>query len=140
MSDLQESEQLNELYKLYGVAAHNCCNIEYRIVYLLLGQKWKQTAGLDPEKIREVYDKLQSRPLGALIKEYKQHYRFTEQQISLMEEVLKKRNYLTHQFFGDYGTRMHHPSIQQKMISELKELILIFQSLSRSLDPATWKE
>ena len=71
MPDLQETEQLNELYRLYGIAAHNCSNIEYRIVYLLLGPKWKQTTGLTPEKVTEVYDKLQSMPLGTLLKEYK---------------------------------------------------------------------
>jgi len=68
MPDLQESEQLSELYKLYGIAAHNCCNIEYRIVYLLLGPKWKETVRLTPERVTEVYDKLQSIPLGSLLK------------------------------------------------------------------------
>jgi hypothetical protein len=140
MADLKEGEQLNELYRLYGIAAHNCCNIEYRIVYLLLGPKWKQTTGLDPEKVREVYDKLQSLPLGVLVGEYKQHYSFTTENISLMEEVLKKRNYLTHRFFGNYGTQMHDATIQQKMITELKDLIFIFQSVSRSLDPTTWNK
>lgn len=140
MPDLQESEQLNELYKLYGIAAHNCCNIEYRIVYLLLGPKWKQTEGLTPEKVTEVYDKLQRLPLGALLKEYKQHFKFTEKQIALMENVLEKRNYLTHRFFGTYGKKMHDPAIQKQMVTELKELILVFQSVSRSLDPETWKK
>lgn len=135
MPDLQETEQLRELYTLYGIAAHNCSNIEYRIVYLLLGPKWKQTEGLNPEKVTEVYDKLQSLPLGALLKEYKQHFIFSENQVSLMEDVLSKRNYLTHRFFGAYGKRMHDVVIQQKMIAELKELILVFQSVSRSIDP-----
>jgi hypothetical protein len=139
MPDLQESEQLNELYRLYGVAAHNCCNIEYRIVNLLLGPKWKQTAGLTTEKVTEVYDKLQSTPLGSLLKEYKQHFSFTEQQIGLMENLLEKRNYLTHRFFGTYGKRMHDTAIQTQMAAELKELIILFQSVSRSLDTETWK-
>ena len=140
MPDLQESEQLNEIYKLYGIAAHNCCNIEYRIVYLLLGPRWKQTEGLNPEKVTEAYDKLQRLPLGVLLKEYKEHFTFTDGQLALMEDVLEKRNYLTHRFFGTYGKKMHDPSIQKQMISELKELILVFQSVSRSLDPETWSK
>jgi hypothetical protein len=139
MPDLQESEQLNELYKLYGIAAHNCCNIEYRIVYLLLGPKWKQTEELTPEKVTEVYDKLQSMPLGTLLKEYKHHFSFTEQQIELTRKVLEKRNYLTHRFFGTYGKKMHDPAVQKQMIAELKELIVMFQTVSRSVDPETWK-
>jgi len=76
MADLKESAQLNELYRLYGIAAHNCSNIEYRIVYLLLGPNWKQTANLNPETVVEIYDKLQRLPLGALLKEYKEHFTF----------------------------------------------------------------
>lgn len=139
MPDLQETEQLNELYRFYGIAAHNCSNIEYRIVYLLLGPKWKETAGLTPEKVTEVYDKLQSMPLGTLLKEYKQHFSFTEQQIDLMKDVLEKRNYLTHRFFGAYGKKMHDPAVQKRMVAELKALIIVFQSVSRSLDPEAWK-
>lgn len=138
MSTLEESEQLNELYRLYGVAAHNCCNIEYRIVYLLLGPKWKETERLNPEKVREVYGKLNRLTLGQLLKEYKQHFNLTEQQLSLAEEVLEKRNYLAHNFFGNYGKQMHNPKVLEKMISELKSLIVIFQSISRSLDPEKW--
>ena len=139
MPDLQETEQLNELYRLYGIAAHNCSNIEYRIVYLLLGPKWKQTTGLTPEKVTEVYDKLQSMPLGTLLKVYKQHFSFTEQQIDLMKDVLEKRNYLTHRFFGAYGKKMHDPAVQEQMVAELKALIIVFQSVSRSLAPEAWK-
>ena len=140
MADLPETEQLNELYRLYGIAAHNCSNIEYRIVYLLLGPKWKQTENLNPEKVTEVYDKLQRLPLGSLLNEYKQHFSFTEKQLELMNTVLEKRNYLMHRFFGTYGKKMHDPAVQEKIISELKELVFIFQSVSQSLDPETWKK
>ena len=140
MADLPETEQLNELYRLYGIAAHNCSNIEYRIVYLLLGPKWKQTENLNPEKVTEVYDKLQRLPLGSLLNEYKQHFSFTEKQLELMNTVLEKRNYLMHRFFGTYGKKMHDPAVQEKIISELKELVFIFQTVSQSLDPETWKK
>ncbi|OGS90448.1 MAG: hypothetical protein A2Z95_04375 [Gallionellales bacterium GWA2_60_18] len=140
MADLQESAQLNELYRLYGIAAHNCSNIEYRIVYLLLGPKWKQTANLNSEIVVEIYDKLQRLPLGVLLKEYKQHFIFSDKQRELMDSVLEKRNYLMHRFFGAYGKKMHDPRVQEQMISELKDLTSIFQSVSRSLDPETWKQ
>jgi len=135
---LEESEQLNELYRLYGVAAHNCCNIEYRIVYFLLGPTWKETEKLNSEKVRETYGKLNKLTLGALLKEYKHHFNLTEQQMSLAEEVLEKRNYLAHNFFGNYGKQMHDPIVLEKMTSELKSLLVVFQSVSRSLDPEQW--
>jgi len=58
---------------------------------------------------------------------------------SVMKDVLEKRNYLTHRFFGEYGKKMHDTAVQEQMIAELKTLIIVFQSVSRSLDPETWK-
>ena len=132
---LEETDKLNELYRLYGIAAHNCSNIEYRIVYLLLGPKWRTTKNLTPEKVTEVYEKLQKLSLGSLLKGYKQHYPFTQKQLDLMDEVLEKRNYLMHRFFGTHGKRMHDTDVQDEMIGELKKLIHMFQSVSLSLDP-----
>jgi hypothetical protein len=94
---------------------------------------------LTPEKVRKTYDKLQHLPLGQLLKEYKSHYAFTDKQIALMEDVLEKRNYLTHRFFGEYGKKMHDAAVQAQMIDELKKLLHVFQAVSRSLDPDTWK-
>jgi hypothetical protein len=139
MPTLEESEQLSDLYRLYGVAAHNCCNIEYRIGCLLLGPKWKETKELNPEKVSEVYDKLYCWTLGELLRAYKQHFTFTEKQMSVMDDVLKKRNYLAHKFFGNYGIRMEDPGVLEQMISELKELTIVFQSVSQSLDPERWE-
>jgi hypothetical protein len=138
MSTLKENAQLNEVYRLYGIAAHNCCNIEFRIVSLLLGPKWREAEDLNPEKVQEIYDKLNRLTLGALLREYKQHFTLTEQQLSLAEDVLEKRNYLTHHFFGNHGKRMQDSKVLEQMISELKSLIVIFQSVSRSLDPESW--
>ena len=57
-----------------------------------------------------------------------------------MGSVLDKRNYLTHRFFGTYGNKIHDIAVQKQMISELKGLVYMFQSVSRSLDPETWKK
>ena len=55
-----------------------------------------------------------------------------------MEDVLDKRNYLAPNFFGNYGKQVHDPKVLEKMTSELKGLIVFFQSVSRSLDPEQW--
>jgi len=135
---LEDSEQLSELYRLYGLAAHNCCNIEYRIAYLLLGPKWKEIKKLTPERLTEVYERLYRMPLCKLLEQYKQHFTFTKEQISIMKDVLEKRNHLVHRFFGDYGVKMQDLGVLEQMISELKTLTIDFQSASRSLDPNRW--
>ncbi len=139
MDILKESDELDKLYKLYGVASHNCSNIEYRIAHLLLGPTWSETENIDPEKIRSVYEDLYKKPLGNLLKLYKKHYTFSENTINQMSVVLDKRNYLIHRFFGNYGKKMHDPLVISEMIEELEEMIGIFQVASHSLDPDNWK-
>ncbi len=134
MDVLEESDELNEVYRLYGIAAHNCSNIEYRIAHLLLGPKWAATKELDAEKVTKIADALYSKPLGALLKEYKQHYEFSEQTIKAMDTILDKRNYLIHRFFGAYGKRMHNKEVPREMIKELTDIIGMFQAASHSLD------
>lgn len=139
MDTLKESDELNKLYRLYGIASHNCSNIEYRIVYLLLGPKWSEIEDLDPEKVTKAYEDLYKKPLGALLKLYKQHYKFSEKTIEQMDMVLDKRNYLIHRFFGNYGKKMHDPKVINEMIEELEEMTVAFQAASHSLDPDKWK-
>lgn len=103
MDALEETEELKEMYYLYGIAAHNCSNIEYRIAYLLLGPKWAEIKDLDPDKVTKAYEDLYSKPLGTLLRLYKQHYEFSEKTIEQMIMVLDKRNHLIHRFFGSHG-------------------------------------
>ena len=140
MVTLEESDELFELYKLYGIAAHNCSNIEYQIAYLLLGPKWAKIDDLDPDKVTKAYKDLYSKPLGALLKIYQHHFKFNDKTIAHMELVLEKRNYLVHRFFGNYGKRLHDKDTILEATEELNELIGIFQSVSHQLDPTNWKK
>jgi hypothetical protein len=137
---LKENDELDLLYKLYGIASHNCSNIEYRIAFLLLGPKWNLIEDLNPEEVTKVYEELYKKPLGALLKLYKQHYEFSDKTVEQMDMLLEKRNYLVHRFFGTYGRKMHDPKIIIEMTEELKKMIYIFQEASHSLDPANWDQ
>jgi hypothetical protein len=140
MDILEDNDKLNEMYRLYGIAAHNCSNIEYRIAYLLLGPKWKKIEANTPEKVQEVYDDLYSKPLGTLLKLYQHHFDFSEKTISQMKDILDKRNHLIHRFFGSYGKNMKHIEVVDQMISGLENLVVLFQAASHSLDPENWRK
>lgn len=134
MGFLQETDEVKEMYYLYGIAAHNCSNIEYRIASLLLGPRWAEIENLDAGDVAKVYEDLYRKPLSALFHLYKEHYEFPEKTKEEMKVVLDKRNYLIHRFFGAYGKRMHDDETILEMIKELKDLIGIFQAASYSLD------
>ncbi len=122
------------MYRLYGMAAHHCCNIEYRLARLLLGAGWSSLEDPDSEKIEAVYDDLSSLTLGQLLKKYKDHREITDEQSAVIDEIQTKRNYLAHRFFGMYGKRMKESDVVEEMIAELKDLITFFQAVSHSLD------
>lgn len=130
---LTDSDKLQEMYELYGMAAHYCCNIEYRFAELLLHPEWQRQAVSNPEEIEAVYADLSRMTLRQLMKKYREHYNFTDEQEAVIDEVQTKRNYLTHRFFGMYGKRMDNPDVVEEMIAELKDLMAYFQEVSYSL-------
>ena len=131
---LKESERLNELYRLYGVAAHHCANIEYRMALLLLDPEWAKVEDFTTEEIQAVYERLFSDTLGALLGKLKQHFEVSEAGEKLWKDVKDKRNYLVHKFYGQYGKNMKHGETIEKMVEELKELISFFEAASLELE------
>lgn len=135
MNELKNSSTLEKVYRLYGLAAHNCSNIEYKIAHYLLGPEWEKADVLSPEEVDKVSDDLYKKTLGQLLKKYKKHFELTEEAPDILDEVLEKRNYLAHRFFGNYGKKMHNEETLKDMTEDLEGMIILFQSVSRELDP-----
>lgn len=131
---LKDSPELNEVYRLYGIAAHHCANIEYRLLMFLFDPMWASTPDLTQEKIEKIQQEIYRMPLGQLITQIKRHYALDDKQENYLKEVLGKRNYLMHRFFGNHGTKMHLPKTLLEMKEELTELIVLLQSASLWLD------
>jgi hypothetical protein len=94
MPTLIRSKELDEVYRLYGVAAHNCYNIELSCAFLMRGPKWKKEKALTAEKIKEIGKKLDHCTLGSLICMIKSNFDLTSEGEQYFEDILKKRNYL----------------------------------------------
>lgn len=133
MKVIPQNDKTNTIYRLYGIAAHNCFNIELCCAFLLRGpelQKNHKLSELTPEIIEEVGKKLDHSTLGRLIKKINIHFTLTSDDKLYLEKVLDKRNYLTHKFFGTYGKRMYLPETWPEMINELQELLTFFEEAS----------
>lgn len=131
---MEHNDKLREMYQLYGMAAHHCCNIEYHIVEWLLGPDWKKQNVSKPKELESIYADLSHMTLGQLLSKYKEHFEFTDEQLAVIDETQTKRNYLAHRFFGMYGKRMNEPDVVEEMIAELKDVIAYLQAVSHSLD------
>ena len=126
---MKNNDKLQKMYRLYGMAAHHGCNIECRIVELLLGPEWNERNLSSPEEVENVYADLYSLTLEQLLKKYKDHVEFTDEQLAVIDEVQTKRNYLDHRFFGMYDKRINDPDVVEEMIAELEDLIAYFESV-----------
>lgn len=150
------SENLEKVYKLYGICAHLCSNIEYGMALLLHPIKWKkhspilesqaqavgQTQGIEEqidamkkfeaslEDVTQEIDDLSKYTLGKLINQIKEIYPLNEQQEAYFKEILDKRNNLTHHIWGKYGMRLKNPDEVTKMLNELEVLEKFFRSAS----------
>lgn len=159
---LKTSEDLEKLYKLFGICAHHCSNIEYSIALLLHPAKWKKyRVNLEYQKqnmqklgsieeysaamkkfdeilntAQQEIDKLYEVSLGKLIKQVTDNYPFTEEQKKYLKDILNKRNYVIHKMWGVYGRRLEYPLVVKEMLKELQGFEIYFNSASDWL----WKQ
>jgi hypothetical protein len=139
LTPLKDSEELNEVYRLFGIAAHHCSNIEGRILMFLFDPMWFKEKELTEEKIDEVTEKLYSMTLGQLLHKIKQNYNLDKEQEEYWRSILERRNYLMHHFFSSYGIKMHLESTLIQMQKELKNTIYQLQEASLWLDEQVTK-
>ncbi len=158
---LEKSVDLDNVYKLFGVCAHYCSNIEYSVAFLLHPAKWAkhkvhlernkqeaQKGGIEEEvaamkrveetldSVKQDIDNLYNATLGNLIKQINNNYPLSEKQRKYLKEILNKRNYVVHKMWGDYGRRLKDPLIIKEMLRELQAYKLYFRSASNWL----WKQ
>lgn len=154
---LEKSDDLDNVYKLFGVCAHHCSNIEYSLALLLHPAKWKKhSVHLECKKqetwnklgdikewvaamkkfdealinVEQDIDKLYKVSLGKLIKQIKANYPLSEEQAKYLREILKKRNYVIHKMWGAYGRRLKDPLVIKEMLGELQGCETYFSSAS----------
>jgi hypothetical protein len=136
MATLTRCKELDEVYRLYGVAAHHCYNIELSCAFLMRGTKWKQESALTAEKIVEIGRKLDGATLGSLIGMIKSSFELTGDNEQYLAAVLKQRNYLIHEFFGKRSGEMNSRDALPQIRDELRQAVTFLHEASEVL--AKW--
>ena len=145
----QNSEELNNLYRLYGICAHHCANIEYRMALLLYPATWgahkecidlkakefhqAESRGTEEylaawerldetmENVDKDIEKLDELTLGMLIARLKNKTKLSDDHAKYLEDILEKRNHLIHEIWGKglYVRRLSDLSVIKEMTNEL---------------------
>ena len=108
---------INELYELFGEIFENAQYIEWNVA-LIVSKSHNMTAA-------DLFEKMQDMTMGQIVSYAKNVEFFGDSDISELEYILDKRNYLAHQFFkqNDIVKLNNNVKFLENNIRELRNVI-----------------
>lgn len=118
---------INELYELFGEIFENAQYIEWNVA-LIVSKSHNMTAA-------DLFEKMQDMTMGQIVSYAKNVEFFGDGDISELEYILDKRNYLAHQFFKQNDIVKHNNNVKflENKIRELRNILTRFQNYNRAL-------
>lgn len=117
----------NELYELFGEIFENAQYIEWNVA-LIVSKSHNITAA-------DLFEKMQDMTMGQIVSYTKNVECFGDGDISELEYILDKRNYLAHQFFKQNDIVKHNNNVKflENKIRELRNILTRFQNYNSAL-------
>lgn len=118
---------MNELYELFGEIFENAQYIEWNVA-LIVSKSHNMTAA-------DLFEKMQDMTMGQIVSYAKNVEFFGDGDISELEYILDKRNYLAHQFFKQNDIVKHNNNVKflENKIRELRNILTRFQNYNSAL-------
>lgn len=130
-----------EVYAFYGLAMYTAQLVEHSLLNLAAVLQLRAKV-ITRDLFDATFYDLDKKTLGKLLTVTGSLMQFSEQTDLILEDVLRKRNYLTHHFFREHAATFLHPHGRRQMSDELRVLIADFQAADRLLTPiylSLWK-
>ena len=118
---------INELYNLFGEIFENAQYIDWNVA-LIVSKSHNMTAA-------DLFEKMQDMTMGQIVSYAKNVEFFGDSDISELEYILDKRNYLAHQFFKQNDIVKHNNNVKflENKIRELRNILTRFQNYNSAL-------
>ena len=118
---------VNEIYYLVGKIFENAQYIEWNVA-LIVSKSHNMTAD-------SLFEKMQEMTMGQIVGYAKKVEFFGDGDISELEYILDKRNYLAHQFFkqNDIVKHSNNGKFLKNIIRELQNILTRFQNYNDAL-------
>lgn len=115
------------LYAEFGITAEKAQVLEVAAGNVALGflAMFMNTDEISPEQTemyRAVVDDVNRQTLGRLLKHLKHIVTFDDSLITITDEALERRNYLTHHFFRTHNFGLYSEDGRKMMMAELKDI------------------
>ncbi|MCF5888247.1 hypothetical protein [Aeromonas veronii] len=128
-----------EVYAFYGLAAFHAQCAEKSLVNFAMGYRVLDETILTQEQWLEIYDKTNDKTFGRLLGEVKSKAGLSHDLKIYLEDALRKRNWLAHDFFYDYASHFSDFEGRVEMINELQRLIRTFQIADHEIEKLSLK-
>ncbi|WP_297120727.1 hypothetical protein [uncultured Enterobacter sp.] len=143
---MNKSEHCKEVYAYFGLAIFRAQCVEQSIIQLLIflvffKENVTKISSIEKWEVDfDDFDKaLSKKTMGHLLGALKELQVLNEVTESTLSKALIKRNWLAHGYFVDRAIEFLNTSGRNKMISELKDIIEIFNSAEDFLQPIAKK-
>lgn len=120
-----------------GYALYECQRLEVKIAYiiqdlhLLTGRLQGDGLLEHLKKFQKVLDSRKKQPLGKLLKEIKEIAKLDDKSEHLLDDALRKRNEIVHQFFYKHWIAMVTPVGRDVMLDDLRKSVQIISDARR---------
>jgi hypothetical protein len=130
-------EEYKEVYATFGLAVYLAQCFERQLAITL-----STVCGSDPHMVlRSQYDDLLSKNFkkttGQLLHKIKEGITVPDELTTDVEEALKKRNFLMHNYFWERAVQFTTSEGRQKMIHELQDACALFQKVDSYFETIT---
>ncbi len=130
---MSEEKSARDMATALGLATFQAQVLEYSLVSLYAATALKK-AQLDGAMIQPLMDTRYKQTLGKLIKDALRELEIPEELKEDLEDALKKRNWVTHHFFREYGAVGFSLSLQRKATKLLNEIWPFLEQVSNSVN------
>ena len=124
-----DPEQIKEVYARFGLAMYHAQCLEHQLVLILATKYGAGPTRLSDVEFENVLDALFSRTLGHLVNEIGKLASLSEDEEGRLQQALKQRNWLAHEYFSDRSIDFLSESGREMMVEELQEISDFLHSL-----------
>jgi hypothetical protein len=132
-----------EVYAFYGLAMYAAQLLEHSLLNLAAGLYLKKKPVVTKQIFDATFQDLDRKTLGQLLVATRSLTRVSEAVDAALQKALRRRNYLTHQFFRAHAAAFTHEKGRRLMLDELGALIVEFKQADAMVTPIyieLWKQ
>jgi ribosomal protein S15P/S13E len=123
-----------EVYAFFGLTFYCAQLLEQGFINFVVALHAKRIVEFRTVTIEALFEKFDKRTFGNVLREIRKYIDIPTSLAANWEKAWEKRNYLAHHFWRTHDIDLLSKSGQQKMIDELRELLIFLKGVDKELD------